>query len=89
VPTIRATDDLDVFYPLIGELELTNIAAAFEGGTAVRNLVSAVPWVTESAEVVMKAGCGLDMLPVLGERQDAPLLRHRPSCPTIPSMFDR
>lgn len=70
-------DNLGVFYPLIGKLGLTNIAAAFEGGTAVRNLVGAVPSVTESAEVVVKAGCGLDMLPVLGERQDA-ILSHNP-----------
>ena len=60
-------DNLGLFYPLISELGLTNIAAAFEGGTAVRHLISAVPSVTESAEVVVKAGCGLDMLPVLGE----------------------
>jgi hypothetical protein len=60
-------DNLGVFYPLIGELGLTNIAAAFEGGTAVRHLISAVPSVTESAELVVKAGCGLNMLPVLGE----------------------
>lgn len=60
-------DNLGLFYPLIGELGLANIAAAFEGGTAVRHLISAVPSVTESAEVVVKTGCGLDMLPVLGE----------------------
>ena len=60
-------DNLGLFYPLISELGLTNIAAAFEGGTAVRHLISAVPSVTESAEVVVKAGCGLDWLPVLGE----------------------
>ncbi len=60
-------DNLGVFYPLIAELGLTNIAAAFEGGTIVRHLISPVPSVTESAEVVVKAGCGLDQLPVLGE----------------------
>ncbi len=60
-------DNLGLFYPLIGELGLTNIAAAFAGGTAVRHLISAMPSVTESAEVVVKAGCSLDMLPVLGE----------------------
>jgi len=60
-------DNLGVFYPLIGELELGHIAAAFEGSTAVRHLISPVPSVTESAEVVVKAGCGLDQLPVLGE----------------------
>jgi hypothetical protein len=60
-------DNLGVFYPLIAELELAHIAAAFEGGTAVRHLISPVPSVTESAEVVVKAGCGLDQLPVLGE----------------------
>lgn len=60
-------DNLGVFYPLIAELGLTNIAAAFEGGTAVRHLLSPVPSVTESAELVVKAGCGLNMLPVLGE----------------------
>ena len=60
-------DNLGVFHPLIAELGLTNIAAAFEGGTAVRHLISPVPSVTESAEVVVKAGCGLDRLPVLGE----------------------
>ena len=60
-------DNLGVFYPLIGELELAHIAAAFEGGTAVRHLISPVPSVTESAELVVKAGCGLDQLPVLGE----------------------
>ena len=57
-------DNLGVFYPLIGELGLTNIAAAFKGGTAVRHLLSAVPSVTEAAEVVVKSGCGLDQLPV-------------------------
>ena len=36
-------DNLGLFYPLISELGLTNIAAAFEGGTAVRHLISAVP----------------------------------------------
>ena len=51
-------DNLGVFYPLIGKLGVTNIAAAFEGGTAVRYLIGAVPSVTESAEVVVKAGCG-------------------------------
>ena len=60
-------DNLGLFYPLISELGLTNIAAAFEDGAAVRHLISAVPSVTESAEVVVKAGCGLDWLPVLGE----------------------
>ena len=60
-------DNLGVFYPLIGELGLTEIAAAFEGPTAVRYLISPVPSVTESAEVVVKAGCGLDWLPVLGK----------------------
>jgi hypothetical protein len=60
-------DNLGVFYPLVAELGLTNIAAAFEGGTAVRHLISPVPSVTESAELVVKAGCGLDQLPVLGE----------------------
>jgi len=60
-------DNLGLFYPLIGELGLTNIAAAFEGGTVVRHLISPVPSVTESAEVVVKTGCSLDLLPVLGE----------------------
>lgn len=60
-------DNLGLFYPLIGELGLTNIAAVFEGGTVVRYLIGAVPSITESAEVVVKAGCSLDMLPVLGE----------------------
>ena len=60
-------DNLGVFHPLIAELGLTNIATAFEGGTAVRHLLSPVPSVTESAELVVKAGCGLNMLPVLGE----------------------
>ncbi|MBL7065500.1 MAG: hypothetical protein ISS49_15005 [Anaerolineae bacterium] len=60
-------DNLGVFHPLIGELGLTNIATAFEGGTAVRHLLSPMPSVTESAEVVVKAGCGLNQLPVLGE----------------------
>ena len=60
-------DKLGLFYPLIGKLGLANIAVAFEGGTAVCNLIGAVPSVTESAEVVVKAGCSLDMLPVLGE----------------------
>ncbi|MEE8391576.1 MAG: hypothetical protein V3S14_12380 [Anaerolineae bacterium] len=60
-------DNLGLFYPLIAELGLTHIAAAFEGGTVVRHLISPVPSVTESAEVVVKAGCGLDQLPVLGE----------------------
>jgi len=60
-------DNLGLFYPLIGKLGLANITAAFEGGTALRYLIGAVPSVTESAEVVVKAGCGLDMLPVLGE----------------------
>jgi hypothetical protein len=60
-------DNLGVFYPLIGELGLTNIAAAFEGSTVVHTLLSVVPSVTEAAEVVVKSGCGLDQLPVLGE----------------------
>ncbi|MBW1789884.1 MAG: alkaline phosphatase family protein, partial [Deltaproteobacteria bacterium] len=60
-------DNLGVFYPFIGELELMNITAAFEGGTVVHNLLSTVPSVTEAAEVVLKSGCGLDQLPVLGE----------------------
>ena len=60
-------DNLGIFYPLIDELELANVAAAFEGGTAVRCLIGAVPSVTESAEIVVKTGCGMDRLPVLGE----------------------
>lgn len=60
-------DNLGAFYPLIGELGLTNIAAAFEDGTVVHNLISAVPSVTEAAEVAVKAGCSLNQLPVLGE----------------------
>jgi len=60
-------DNLGVFYPHIGELGLNNIAAAFEGATVVHILISPIPSVTESAEVVMKAGCSLDLLPVLGE----------------------
>lgn len=60
-------DNLGIFYPFIDELALTNIAAAFEGGTVVHNLLSPVPSVTEAAEVVVKSGCGLDQLPVLGE----------------------
>ncbi len=43
-------DNLGVFYPLISKLGLANIATAFEGGTAVCNLIGAVPSVTESAE---------------------------------------
>ena len=46
-------DNLGVFYPLIGELGLTNIAAAFEGSTVLHTLLSAVPSVTEAAEVVV------------------------------------
>ena len=60
-------DNLGIFYPLFDELELANVAAAFEGGTAVPCLIGAVPSVTESAEVVVKTGCGMDRLPVLGE----------------------
>ena len=60
-------DNLDVFYPQIGELGLNNVAVAFKGAIIVHNLISTVPSVTESAEVVMKAGCSLDWLPVLGE----------------------
>ena len=60
-------DNLGLFYPLIGGLGLTDIAAAFKGGTVVRNLISTVPSITEAAEVVVKAGCSLNQLPVLGE----------------------
>jgi hypothetical protein len=60
-------DNLGVFYPLISELGLTNIAAAFEGSTVVHNLITVVPSVTEVAEVVVKSGCSLDQLSVLGE----------------------
>ena len=60
--TILRLDNLGLFYPLIAELGLTNIAAAFEGGTTVRHPISPVPSVTESAEVVVKAGCGIDRL---------------------------
>ena len=60
-------DNLGAFYPLIAELGLSNIAAAFEGGTTVRHLIGPVPSVTEAAEWVLKTGCGLDSLPVLGE----------------------
>jgi len=41
-------DNLGAFYPLIAELGLSNIAAAFEGGTTVRHLIGPVPWVTEA-----------------------------------------
>jgi hypothetical protein len=60
-------DNLGIFYPLIGELGLTDIAAAFKGGTVVRNLISTVPSITEAVEVAVKAGCSLNQLPVLGE----------------------
>ena len=60
-------DNLGVFYPLIAELGLTNIAAAFEGSTVVHNLITVVPSVTEAAEFVVKSGCSLDQLSVLGE----------------------
>ncbi len=60
-------DNLGAFYPLIAELGLSNIAVAFEGGTVIRHLIGPVPSVTESAEWVLKTGCGLDSLPVLGE----------------------
>ena len=60
-------DNLGTFYPLIAELGLSNIAAAFEAGTVVRHLIAPVPSVTESAEWVLKTGCGLDSLPWLGE----------------------
>ena len=60
-------DNLGVFYPLIDELGLTNIAAAFEGSTVVHNLITVVPSVTEAAEFVVKSGCSLDQLSVLGE----------------------
>jgi hypothetical protein len=60
-------DNLGLFYPLIGELGLTDIAAAFKGGTVVRNLISTVPSITQAAEVVVKAECSLNQLPVLGE----------------------
>ena len=46
---------------------MTNIAAAFEGSTVVHNLLTVVPSVTEAAEVVVKSGCSLDQLSVLGE----------------------
>ncbi len=60
-------DNLGVFYPLISELGLTNIAAAFEGSTVVHNLITVVPSVAEAAEDVVKSGCSLDQLSVLGE----------------------
>lgn len=60
-------DNLGAFYPLIVELGLSNIAAAFEGGTTVRHLIGPVPSVTEAAEWVLKTGCGLESLPVMGE----------------------
>ncbi len=60
-------DNLGAFYPLIAEQGLSNIAAAFEGGTAVPHLIAPMPSVTEAAELVLKTGCGLDSLPVLGE----------------------
>ena len=52
-------DNLGAFYPLIPEQGLSNIAAAFEGGTTVRHLIGPVPSVTEAAELVLKTGCGL------------------------------
>jgi len=60
-------DNLGLFYPLIGELGLMDIAAASKGGTVVRNLISTVPSVSEAAEVGVKAGCSLNQLPVLCE----------------------
>ena len=60
-------NNLGVFYPQIGELGLNNIVAAFEGATVIHNLISPVSSVTESAEMVMKAGCRFDWPPVLGE----------------------
>jgi len=47
--------------------ELKNIADAFTGGTTVKNLISVVPTVTETAELTVKAGCGLEEMPVVGE----------------------
>ena len=47
--------------------ELGNIADAFAGGTTVKNLISVVPTVTETAELTIKAGCGLEEMPVVGE----------------------
>ncbi len=47
--------------------ELKNIADAFAGGTMVKSLISVVPTVTETAELTIKAGCGLEEMPVVGE----------------------
>ena len=60
-------DNLGAFYPLIAELGLTNIAAAFEGGITVRHLIGPVPSVTEAAEWLLMTGCGLDSLPAIEE----------------------
>ncbi len=58
-------DNLGAFHRFMGELG--NIADAFTGGTAVKNLISVVPTVTETAELTIKAGCGLEEMPVVGE----------------------
>ena len=58
-------DNLGAFHRFMGELG--NIADAFAGGTTVKNLISVVPTVTETAELTVKAGCGLEEMPVVGE----------------------
>lgn len=58
-------DNLGAFHRFMGELK--NIADAFTGGTTVKNLISVVPTVTETAELTVKAGCGLEEMPVVGE----------------------
>ena len=58
-------DNLGAFYRFMGELK--NIADAFAGGTMVKSLISVVPTVTETAELTIKAGCGLEEMPVVGE----------------------
>jgi len=58
-------DNLGAFHGFMGELG--NIADTFAGGTTVKNLISVVPTVTETAELTIKAGCGLEEMPVVGE----------------------
>ncbi|HDH09908.1 MAG TPA: hypothetical protein ENF84_03090 [Chloroflexi bacterium] len=58
-------DNLGAFHQFLGESK--NIADAFAGGTLVKHLISVVPSVTETAELTIKAGCGLEEMPVVGE----------------------
>lgn len=61
-------DNLGKFHRYVEELKLDNIKQIFKGGTIVKNLITGFPSVTQVSELILKTGCSLLQIPVMGDK---------------------